>query len=90
MATTLGTEKALDVIQANFPNFRENIITMDVATPTTIERFTLKDWGNIGGPKQALGQHLFKRLSARSEIDNLYCVGDSTVMGEGIVSVTAS
>ena len=83
-------DDALDVIEQHFPNFRKHIKTMEIATPSTIERFTLKDWGNVGGPKQMLGQHLFKRLKARTEIKNLYAVGDSTSMGEGVVSVTAS
>ena len=63
---------------------------MDVGTPSTIERFTLKTKGGIGGPKQQLGQHLLKRLAARTEVPGLYAVGDSTTMGEGVVSVTAS
>ncbi|HUU77125.1 MAG TPA: FAD-dependent oxidoreductase [candidate division Zixibacteria bacterium] len=83
-------EKALDVIESKFPNFRKHIRTIDIATPSTTERFTLKNWGNIGGPKQMLGQHIFKRLKARSEFQNLYCVGDSTAMGEGVISVTSS
>ena len=83
-------DEALDVVEQHFPNFRKYIQTMEIATPSTIERFTMKDWGNIGGPKQMLGQHLFNRLKARTEIKNLYAVGDSTAMGEGVISVTAS
>jgi NADPH-dependent glutamate synthase beta subunit-like oxidoreductase len=73
-----------------FPGLRSHIRTIEVGTPGTIERFTLKAHGGIGGPKQQLGQHLLKRLHARTEIPGLYAVGDSTVMGEGVVSVTAS
>lgn len=73
-----------------FPGLREHIRTIEVGTPSTIERFTLKTKGGIGGPKQQLGQHLLNRLRARTEIPGLYAVGDSTVMGEGVVSVTAS
>jgi carotene isomerase len=83
-------DKALSVIESRFPGFKEHIKFMEVATPSTIERFTLKNWGNIGGPKQMLGQHLYKRLGARSFIKNLYCVGDSCSMGEGVISVSAS
>lgn len=80
----------LDVMETKFPGIKDNIITLEIATPATIERFTLKNKGNIGGPKQALGQHLLNRLKARSEFKNLYCVGDSTVMGEGVISATSS
>ncbi|MBT3312536.1 MAG: FAD-dependent oxidoreductase [Desulfobacteraceae bacterium] len=83
-------EKALTVIEKRFPKFRESIVTVDTASPSTTERFTLKDFGNIGGPKQNIGQHLMNRLKARTEFDGVYAVGDSTVMGEGVISVTAS
>ena len=84
-------DQVLDRLEAHlFPDLRRHIRFMEVGTPSTIERFTLKSWGNIGGPKQMLGQHLFHRLKARTGIERLYAVGDSTVLGEGIVSVTAS
>ena len=80
----------LDILDTKFPGIKDNVITLDVATPGTIERFTLKNHGNIGGPKQMLGQHLMNRLGARTEFKNLYCVGDSTTMGEGVISATSS
>jgi phytoene dehydrogenase-like protein len=84
-------DKALDRLEATlFPKLREHIRHMEIGTPSTIERFTLKHRGSIGGPKQMLGQHLMLRLKARTEFERLYAVGDSTVMGEGVVSVTAS
>ncbi len=84
-------QKIIDLLQENyFPKLKENIITMDIGTPTTVERYTLKHKGNIGGPRLTTQQSLFKRLKARSEWKNLYCVGDSTTMGMGVVSVTMS
>ena len=76
--------------KAFFPNFRKHIRTIEIGTPSTIERFTLKNWGNVGGPKQMMGQELMRRLKAKSEWKNLYCCGDSTVMGEGVVAATSS
>jgi NADPH-dependent glutamate synthase beta subunit-like oxidoreductase len=35
-------------------------------------------------------QNFFNRLRARSDWKNLYCVGDSTTMGEGVISATVS
>ncbi len=84
------TNRILDTLEKYLPKLRENIICMEVGTPATIERFTLRDWGAIGGPKQALGQHMLKRLHAKSEFKNLFFVGDSTTMGEGVLSVTLS
>ena len=56
---------------------------MIVGTPTTIERYLLKNGGAVGGPKNAIGQEMLKRLHARSEWKNLYVCGDSTVMATG-------
>jgi prolycopene isomerase len=83
-------QKTIELLDKKFPGLKDNIIVMDMATPSTIEHYTLKNGGNIGGPKQAIGQHLMNRLHARSEFKNLYCVGDSTVMGEGVVSASVS
>ena len=85
------TQKVLDCLEQNYlPKLKENIISLDAGTPSTIERFTLKYKGNIGGPKVSTKQFFFNRLRARSEWKNLYCVGDSTTMGEGVLSVTMS
>ena len=37
-----------------------------------------------------LGQHMLHRLHTRSEWDNLFCCGESTVMGTGTPTVTTS
>jgi len=83
-------DKLLDQVEKQFPGLRDHIRYMDVGTPSTIERFTLKNWGAVGGPKQMMGQEMMKRLHARSEWENLYLCGDSTVMGVGISSTTVS
>ena len=84
------TNRILNDLEKYMPNLRDNIISMQVGTPGTIERFTLRDFGSIGGPKQALGQHYTNRPSATSEFKNLFFVGDSTTMGEGVLSTTLS
>ncbi|MBD3229778.1 MAG: NAD(P)-binding protein [Candidatus Lokiarchaeota archaeon] len=83
-------ERVLDALEKYLPNLKDNIIWKEVATPSTIERFTMREYGSIGGPKQAIGQHLLKRPGAKSDFKNLYYVGDSTTMGEGVVSTTQS
>jgi hypothetical protein len=50
----------------------------------------LKNGGAVGGPKNAIGQHMLKRLHARSEWKNLYVCGDSTVMGTGAPATMVS
>lgn len=83
-------EKLLVQIEKHIPDFRKHILFMEIATPSTMERYTLKNWGNVGGPKQALGQEMLKRLHARSDWKNLYQCGDSTVMGLGVLPATMS
>ncbi|GAG08080.1 unnamed protein product, partial [marine sediment metagenome] len=83
-------EKVLDRVEAYIPNFRKHIRVMEIGTPTTTERFTLKNWGNVGGPKQAMGQDMMKRPTARTDWQNLYLCGDSTVMGLGVLPATMS
>jgi NADPH-dependent glutamate synthase beta subunit-like oxidoreductase len=83
-------EKLLDQVEKELPTIRKHIRRMEVGTPTTIERFLLKEKGAVGGPKQMMGQELMKRLHARSEWENLYHCGDSTVMGVGISATTIS
>ena len=80
----------LEEIERRIPNFRKGIRKLYVATPSTIERYTLKTWGSVGGPKQMIGQELTKRLHAKTDWSRLYACGDSTTMGMGMPAVIAS
>ena len=83
-------DRLLSVLERRFPGFTLAVRYAEVATPKTIERYTLKNGGAVAGPKQMLGQHLFRRLHTRTEWDNLFCCGESTVMGTGTPTVTTS
>ncbi len=81
----------IDYLDANyFPGLKDNILVKEVATPQTIQRYTLKNNGSIGGPQVNMRQSYMSRLPARSDWKDLYCVGDSTSQGIGVVSVTVS
>ena len=82
--------RLIGVLEKRFPGFTESVRYAEVATPRTIERYTLKNGGAVAGPKQMLGQHMLLRLHTRSEWDNLSCCGESTVMGTGTPTVTTS
>jgi prolycopene isomerase len=82
--------RLIAVLEKRFPGFTEGMRYAEVATPTTIERYTLKNGGAVAGPKQMLGQHMLHRLHTRTEWDNLFCCGESTVMGTGTPTVTTS
>ncbi len=83
-------ELIINEIEKRFPGFRSGIVRLYIATPSTIERYTLKNGGCVGGPKQMIGQHLTKRLHARTSWKGLYACGDSTTMGMGMPAVIAS
>ena len=84
-------DEMLSDLEEFYPGLRKNIRTMEIATPTTLERFTLKYKGNIGGPAQKMGQALFDREHARTKgYKSLYMCGDSTTMGTGVVAACAS
>ncbi|TFG25207.1 MAG: hypothetical protein EU533_01345 [Promethearchaeota archaeon] len=80
----------IDEIEKRIPNFRKGIRMLLIASPSTIERYTLKNEGCVGGPKQSIGQDLSNRLHAKTEWKNLYACGDSTTMGMGLPAVTVS
>jgi prolycopene isomerase len=83
-------DRMLDQIELHIPGFRKHIRTLIIGTPTTIERYLLKNSGAVGGPKNQIGQEMLKRLHARSEWKHLYFCGDSTVMGTGAPATTVS
>lgn len=83
-------QRLIAVLEKRFPGFAEAVRYAEVATPRTIERYTMKNGGAVAGPKQMLGQHMFRRLHTRTEWGNLYCCGESTVMGTGTPTVTTS
>lgn len=83
-------ERLISVLARRFPGIEGCVRFAEVATPRTIERYLNKNGGAVAGPKQMLGQHMFKRLHTRTEWDNLFCCGESTVMGTGTPTVTTS
>jgi NADPH-dependent glutamate synthase beta subunit-like oxidoreductase len=84
------TEDLLARMETVLPGLRDAIRVMEIGTPSTVERYTLRNWGNLGGPKPSMGSHMMKRPHARSDWERLYLCGDSTVMGEGVVASTSS
>lgn len=83
-------ERHLAILEKRFPGFRAELRYAEAASPLTIERYTMKNNGAVAGPKQMLGQHMFKRLKTRTKWPNLFCCGESTVMGTGTPTVTTS
>ncbi len=84
------TERILTTLEKHMPGFRKALRYNTLATPTTIERYTMKPGGSVTGPKHCMGQELLKRPHARTKWENLFMCGESTVMGTGSPSVTIS
>ncbi len=82
--------RMIDQIEQHYPGFRQHIRTLIVGTPSTVERYLLKNGGAVGGPKNMLGQQMLNRLHARSEWKHLYFCGDSTVMATGAPATVVS
>jgi len=83
-------DRMIHQIDQHIPGFSQHIRSILIGTPTTIERYLLKNGGAVGGPKNQIGQEMLKRLHARSEWKNLYFCGDSTVMGTGAPAAVVS
>lgn len=83
-------QRIIKVIEKRFPGYQKALRYSELATPLTIERYTNKNGGSVAGPKQMIGQHMFKRLHARSGWDSLFLCGESTIMGTGTPAVTVS
>ena len=86
----LEQERLFAVLERRFPGISNSVRYAEVSTPRTIERYTMKNGGAVAGPKQMLGQHMFRRLHTKTEWDTLFCCGESTVMGTGTPTVTTS
>lgn len=84
------TGRILSVLENRFPGFKQNLLHCELATPKTIEHYTMKNNGAAAGPKQMLGQHMLLRQPIRSRFPNLFVCGDSTTMGTGTPTVTTS
>jgi prolycopene isomerase len=84
------TERIITTLEKHLPGFRKALLYNTLATPTTIERYTMKPGGSVTGPKHCMGQELMNRPHAKTKWENLFMCGESTVMGTGSPSVTIS
>ena len=87
---SMEEKRILNVLEKKFPGFINGLSYFELSTPKTLQRLVMKENGAVAGPKQQLGQHMLKRLKAKSEVEGLYNCGESTVMGTGTPAVTVS
>ncbi|MDD3520221.1 MAG: FAD-dependent oxidoreductase [Actinomycetota bacterium] len=83
-------ERIKNVLEKHYPGFKEGLIYSEISSPSTIEKYTMKNDGCVAGPKQSIGQHMFNRLHVKSDWESLFCCGESCTMGTGSPAVTVS
>lgn len=83
-------ERIKNVLEKHFPGFKKGLIYSEISSPSTIEKYTMKNHGCVAGPKQSIGQHMFNRLHIKSDWDSLFCCGESCTLGTGSPAVTVS
>jgi len=72
------------------PGLSDHIEVMEVATPRTVEGYTLNPLGTIFGWDHTIDQSLEKRLENQTPIDNLYLAGAWAFPGAGQSAVILS
>lgn len=83
-------DRVVAALNRRFPGLEDGIVYATVATPRTLMRYSAKYRGSAAGPMQKMGQHMLKRQHIRTEWANVFCCGESTVMGTGTPAVTIS
>jgi prolycopene isomerase len=83
-------ERMLSLVESRFPGFRAGVLFSELGSPSTIERYLMKNGGAVAGPKQRMGQELMNRQAAATFLPGLFMCGESTVMGTGTPAVTIS
>eukprot|EP00873_Tetraselmis_striata_P044416 jgi/Tetstr1/464680/TSEL_009432.t1 len=82
--------RLLERLEKRWPGMREATIFREVGTPRTHRRYLGREDGTYGPiPAKRLNGMLGMPLS-RTEIDGLYCCGDSTFPGQGVNAVALS
>ena len=76
-------------VNREVPHITEHIIVKEIATPMTIERYTLNSAGAIGWNPVPAQTHL-NAFPVNSPVSGLYHAGHWTLPGSGIVAVAAS
>ncbi|HEX5502168.1 MAG TPA: NAD(P)/FAD-dependent oxidoreductase [Thermomicrobiales bacterium] len=84
------TEALLDEVEGHFPGFRANLTHAEVATPPTLERFTLNQAGAIYGWEFTPLQSGSKRMPHQAPVAGLYLAGHWTQPGAGSTRVFVS
>lgn len=77
-------------LHAMMPELGDGVEMIETATPRTFYSYTRRKLGMVGGVGQSLDVFGLKSLTHRTEIPNLFMVGDTVFPGQGVAGVTQS
>ncbi|MGM0751081.1 MAG: NAD(P)-binding protein [Bacillota bacterium] len=83
-------EKMLDSIESVIPTIRDGVVDIYPGAPKAWERYTGRPGGIVGGFPQSNDHALFKSLSHRTTLENVWVCGDSVFPGAGTIGVSVS
>jgi C-3',4' desaturase CrtD len=83
-------EKLINSIESVIPTIRDRIVDIYPGAPKAWERFTGRPGGIVGGFPQSNDHALFKSLSHRTPLKNIWVCGDSVFPGAGTIGVSVS
>uniref|UniRef100_A0A7R9VHL1 prolycopene isomerase n=1 Tax=Chlamydomonas euryale TaxID=1486919 RepID=A0A7R9VHL1_9CHLO len=77
-------------MEAVFPGLKDKIVFKEVGTPRTHRRFLNRDDGTYGPIPSRRPAGMLSMPFNTTDIEGLYCVGDSTFPGQGVNAVVFS
>jgi len=83
------TDRMLIRLEESFPGLREKIVFKELGTPLTNEHYVEAPYGNVYGIEKNVGQIGPRSFQVKTEIENLFLCGASTI-GHGIAPSTHS
>ncbi|XP_078430823.1 carotenoid isomerase [Wolffia australiana] len=76
--------------QKLFPGLKSSIVFEEVGSPRTHQRYLARDGGTYGPMPRQIPMGLLGMPFNTTEIEGLYCVGDSCFPGQGVIAVAFS
>lgn len=83
-------ERIISILRRRYHSIRDNIVHVELATPSTLEFYCEKYNGSLMGPKYMIGQQFFRRQHTKTRINKLYCCGEGNIMGSSTSAVILS
>jgi phytoene dehydrogenase-like protein len=80
----------LRLLESKLPGIQEQIILSELATPNTVERFTLSSQGALYGWKKSLQQPWLAKMGPNTPIQGLYMSGQWTPQFHGVYGTCVS